>query len=108
MHDVLFADQKALGRDKLSEHAGSLELDMAAFDECMESGRYIEKVGESLKDGARATVRGTPSFVIGRVGDDGKVKGTKLIRGAVGFNVFQTTLDGLLNAGKKTGAETGK
>jgi protein-disulfide isomerase len=108
MHDVLFGNQKALGRDKLSEHAGNLELDVAAFDECVDSGRYAGKVDASLKDGARATVRGTPSFVVGMVGADGKVKGTKIIRGAVGLSVFKTTLDEALNKGKEPVAKVGK
>lgn len=108
MHDVLFSNQKALARDKLSEYAGSLELDVAAFNECVDSGRYADKVDDSMKDGARATVQGTPSFVVGMVGDDGKVKGTKIIRGAVGLNVFKPTLDGFLNARKAPGAKAGK
>jgi len=108
MHDVLFNNQKALERDKLSEYAGTLELDVAAFDECLDSGRYTDKVDASLKDGARATVKGTPSFVIGTVGDDGKVKGTKIIRGAVGFNVFKSALDDQLKAGKTAEANAGE
>lgn len=108
MHDVLFNNQKALDRDKLSEYAGTLELDVAAFDECLDSGRYTEKVDASLKDGARATVKGTPSFVVGTVGDDGKFKGTKIIRGAVGLNVFKTALDAQLKAGKAAEAKAGE
>lgn len=100
MHDVLFKNQKALGKDKLSEYAAGLELDMVGFDECMGSGRYASKVDDSLKEGSKATVRGTPSFVVGMVGDDGKVKGTKLIRGAVGFPVFKKTLDEMLSKDK--------
>lgn len=101
MHHVLFANQKALGMDKLSEYAGSLELDVAAFDECMGSGRQAGKVDVGLKDGGKATVRGTPSFVIGMVDEDGKVKGTKIIRGAVGYPVFKKTLDDMLNREKQ-------
>ena len=97
MHTVLFANQKALGMDKLPEYAGSLELDVAAFDECMGSGRHAGKVDVGLKDGGKATVRGTPSFVVGMVDEDGKVKGTKIIRGAVGYPVFKKTLDDMLN-----------
>ena len=96
MHDVLFNNQKALGADKLSEHAATLELDTAAFDECMSSKRYAGKVEQGLKDGKKASVKGTPSFVVGMIGEDGKVKGTKIIRGAVGYPVFKKTLDEML------------
>lgn len=97
MHDLLFDNQKALAKDKLSEHAATLELDVAAFDECMGSDRYVEKVANSLKDGKKAGIRGTPSFVVGMAQDGGKkVKGTKVIRGAVGFNVFKGVIDDML------------
>ncbi len=106
MHDVLFANQKALGADKLSGHAASLELDMTAFDECMGSGRYEGKVKASLADGKKATVRGTPSFVIGMSAADGtRVKGTKVIRGAVGYGVFKKTIDDMLNPKNENPAE---
>lgn len=105
MHDVLFANQKALGKDKLSEYAGGLELDVAAFDECMGSERYASKVDNSMKDGTKATVRGTPSFVVGKVGEDGKVKGSKIIRGAVGYTVFKETLDDMLKGDEQPKAE---
>jgi protein-disulfide isomerase len=101
MHDLLFGNQKALAPDKLSEYAVTLELDTAAFEECMGSGRYDTTITESLEDGRKATVSGTPSFVVGVIGDDGKLKGTKIIRGAVPYPVFKSTLDAMLYSPKE-------
>jgi protein-disulfide isomerase len=106
MHDVLFANQKALAADQLPGYAEKLGLDAAAFEDCMNSGRYESKVTASLADGKKATVRGTPSFVIGVAQDDGnRVKGTKVIRGAVGYDVFKKTLDDMLKPVKGADAE---
>ncbi|MGB5715969.1 MAG: thioredoxin domain-containing protein [Gammaproteobacteria bacterium] len=102
MHNALFANQKALGKDKLPEYAGTLALDMGMFDECMGSGRHASMVDDGLKAGGQATVKGTPSFVIGVSQADGTtVKGSKLIRGAVGYAVFQKTLNDMLNKDKQ-------
>jgi protein-disulfide isomerase len=100
MHDLLFQNQQALEPEKLSAYAATLKLDTAAFDECMKSDRYAGKVTASLQDGNKATVQGTPSLVVGVMGADGKVKGTKIIRGAVPYAVFKSTLDAMLTAGK--------
>ena len=100
MHDLLFQNQQALEPEKLSGYAATLKLDTQAFDECMKSDRYASKFTDSQKDGNKATVQGTPSLVVGLIGEDGKVKGTKMIRGAVGYPVFKNTLDAMLTVEK--------
>jgi protein-disulfide isomerase len=108
MHDLLFKNQKALEREKLPEYAAALGLDTAAFDECIASGRYDSTVTKSLEDGRKATISGTPSFVVGVINDGSEVKGTKIIRGAVPYAVFKSTLDAMLNPPKEAaGAKAG-
>ena len=89
MHDALFTNQKALQPEKLPGYAETAGVaDMAAFDACLEEGRYAELGKQGLVEGSRAGVQGTPSFVLGVTNPDGTVKGTKFIRGAVSYAIL--------------------
>lgn len=96
MHDKLFNNQKALGADKLPGYAKAIGIDVARFDNCLANDRYKGHVNASMSEARKVGIRGTPSFVIGFSQADGSVKGEKLIRGAVGYNVFQKTIDEML------------
>jgi protein-disulfide isomerase len=64
----MFADQKALTVEDLKAKAETVGLDRAAFDECLDSGRYQEAVDEDLREGTVVGVSGTPAlFVNGRM-----------------------------------------
>jgi protein-disulfide isomerase len=69
MHDRLFAGQAEWAGypDHLSvfkRYAVELELGTAAFDACLDSGRWANAVNADLTEGARLGVWGTPSFFI--------------------------------------------
>ncbi len=67
MHDLLFAEQGSLGVTDLKAKAARLGLNAAAFDACLDSGRYTGKIRQDMFDGARAGVAGTPAlFINGR------------------------------------------
>jgi protein-disulfide isomerase len=67
MHDAMFADQAGLAVDKLKEKAALLGLSMDAFNDCLDSDRYADRVDADLKAGADAGVSGTPAlFINGR------------------------------------------
>lgn len=67
MHDAMFADQRNLGVPALKSKAQELGLDTAAFDQCLDSGKYADAVQEDLEQGSEAGVGGTPAlFVNGR------------------------------------------
>jgi protein-disulfide isomerase len=67
MHDSMFATQRALGVDQLKAKAESLELDLEAFNECLDSGRHAARVDADLVAGRKAGVSSTPSlFINGR------------------------------------------
>ena len=73
MHDSLFGDIKKLGPEDLTARAKRLNLDMEAFDQCLNSGKYAAAVQQDLEDGMAAGVSGTPAvFINGRV-----LKGSK-------------------------------
>jgi protein-disulfide isomerase len=67
LHDAMFANQRALGRDQLKETARTLNLNGPVFDECLESGKYADAVAADVRAGQAVGVQGTPaSFINGR------------------------------------------
>ena len=66
-HDLMFQNQKALGRTELESYAQQVGLDMDKFKNALDGGLYKERVQEDMKTGQTGGVRGTPStFVNGR------------------------------------------
>src|SRR4051794_20672206 len=64
MHDLLFANQKALGDDDLVGYARELGLDVERFSDELRSGRYADAVRADMDEGLRLGVQGTPTFFI--------------------------------------------
>ena len=83
MHDLMFAEQQSLGVDALKEKASRLELDGAAFAECLDTGRYESAVAADVAAGTAAGVDGTPAFFING----------RHISGAVPFETLETVID---------------
>ena len=96
MHDRLFASQRALA--PWSAHAEALGLDVAAFDDCMETGRFAAAVRRDMAEAAKAGATGTPSSVLALTdpNDPTKVKGLTFIRGAQPFATFKAAIDAAL------------
>ena len=78
LHDTMFSRQSELGVDDLKRHAGELGMDQAAFDACLDSGRFAEQVNADLTAGQQYGVSSTPTvFINGRA-----------VMGAAPFEVF--------------------
>lgn len=77
--------------EALTKAAQDLGIDMNKFNTCMTEQRYADKIDQSLSDGMKAGVQGTPGFVVGVLDKDGNVKG-KLIAGAYPFASFDEIL----------------
>ncbi|MCH8096371.1 MAG: thioredoxin domain-containing protein [Proteobacteria bacterium] len=99
MHDQFFAKQASLKQADWVAHAKVVGLDLAAFNQCMESKKYEAAVSEDMKAGIAAGVTGTPTFFIGPLDADGKtIRAGNIITGAQPYRVFQRALDSLLAA----------
>jgi protein-disulfide isomerase len=81
-HDRLF-EGRQLSKESLKELAASLGLDSAAFNACLDSGRYAGEVQNDIAEGKQRGVSGTPTFFI---------NGTKLV-GAQPFETFKKIIE---------------
>jgi len=72
-HDTLYANHRgenkgAFSRENLKRFAEALELDTAAFDSCLDSGKYASKVGDDTEGAQQLGVNSVPTiFVNGQV-----------------------------------------
>jgi protein-disulfide isomerase len=68
-HDYLFShqggeNQGAFSAENLKKFAAELSLDTTAFNQCMDSGKYKEKVNGEKAFASQLGVESTPSFLI--------------------------------------------
>jgi predicted DsbA family dithiol-disulfide isomerase len=67
LHDAMFADQKRLTVDDLKSKAAALSMNAETFATCLDSGKHAAAVRESIVEGSKAGVDGTPAlFINGR------------------------------------------
>ncbi|MBM4353966.1 MAG: hypothetical protein FJ109_09275 [Deltaproteobacteria bacterium] len=67
MHDLLFANNKALERPDLERYAGRIGLDLERFRKELDEGTWKAEVDRQMAEGKKGGVRGTPTlFVNGR------------------------------------------
>ena len=96
-HDRLFNNQQALTEPDLTRHAQALGLSMPVYDKCMAAQLASPaKIRQDQNEGGRAGITGTPTFFIGTVTKDGKLKALRRLVGAHPIANFRTTLDTLL------------
>ncbi len=77
--------------DALVPLAKELGLDEKKFKECLDSGKYADKVNQDLSDGQAAGIQGTPGgFVMSK---DGK---SSVIEGAIPAEQLKAQIDALL------------
>lgn len=72
----------------LRGYAEAAGLDMARFDECMESARYAGRIQAMKQEGTRLGVNGTPTYLIG-----GR------LYGGMPYDEFRAIVDSLITAG---------
>jgi len=84
LHDKLFADQSKLAVEGLKQTATEVAgLDAAAFNKCLDSGKYATEWQKDVDDGTSYGVTGTPAFFING----------RLLSGAQPVDAFSTLID---------------
>lgn len=85
-HDTLFEKQQnGYSVGKFKQWAGELGLQQNKFDDCLDSGKYADKVKTDEQEGQSKGVNGTPAtFVNGR-----------LVSGALPYDSFKQIIDSL-------------
>lgn len=83
MHDLMFANQRALNVPELKQYATTLGLEAAKFTQCLDSGKHAGLVAAGMKQGESMGVNSTPTLYI---------NGRALI-GAQPFEAFRQIID---------------
>ena len=79
----MFSDQSKITVPDLKKKAETLGLDMAAFNQCLDSGEMKAEIDKDQKDGAGYGVSGTPAFFING----------RFLSGAQPFDGFKKIID---------------
>ena len=97
MNDLLFRHPESLTEGTLRAFGSSLSLDNQVLLDCVESGKYAQKVKDGLGAGKRAGVRGTPSFFFGLT-DQARpsIRVRKTLTGAHPYPAFKKLIEDLL------------
>lgn len=82
-HDLLFEASQGFSRSAYESYAAELGLDLDAFAQCLDDGRYNEEVLADLEQGLEIGVSSTPTFFINGIG----------LVGAQPFDVFAEIID---------------
>jgi protein-disulfide isomerase len=90
-HDMLYSNQGgentgAFSESNLLKFANKLELNQNMFRDCLRSGKYTARVAQEAAEMQSDGVRATPSFLING----------QLVEGAQPFDVFQQTIEAIL------------
>lgn len=98
-HDEIFkrttSNGNGLDDAKIQKIASDLKLNTNTFTSCLSNIAKADEVKKDIADGSAAGASGTPTFLIGKSTDDGKIDGDLLV-GAQPFAAFQAVIDPLL------------
>jgi protein-disulfide isomerase len=82
-HDKLFGNPGQLKRDQLLKYAGELGLDVARFQQAMDTARFRPQIDADVNEAKSLGVTGTPAFFVNG----------RFLSGAKPFEEFQTLID---------------
>lgn len=95
LHDKLFEPRVALDERGLMTLAGTLGFDQAAFNRCLQ--QPTDAIARDLATARRLGISATPTFLIGRLKQDGNVLVDRVLPGALPLETFKAVLDELLD-----------
>jgi len=95
MHDLLFRRQAGLTDVVVEESARQIGLDLPRFASCQE-GPGKERVAADIRAAQALGVRAVPTFIIGSITAEGRVRVIRGLSGAQPLEVFTSALDAAL------------
>jgi protein-disulfide isomerase len=98
MHDMLFEQTTNLDVRRYPENAKKLNLDIAAFELCLGSGRQSARIDGGLASGRSVGISATPSFIITKTDGGEVVGGGVIIRGAQPYERYRQAIEQALAA----------
>ena len=100
IHEAMMSKQDSL--KDLSSYAKTLNLNIAEFETCLNTGKYRDAVSRNMALAKELGINGVPGFIIGTTYalDSRKVTGISMIRGAVPFANFQKEIDAAIAANR--------
>jgi len=66
-HDLIFANPKALADEDLKRFAEELNLDVAAWEQCLVEGKFAAEIDADIEAAHSIGITGTPVFIINGV-----------------------------------------
>ncbi len=92
VHDRLYHDQQHLAVADLVTLGANLHLD-PSYGTCLSQSQTADRIQQDAAEAKRLGISTTPSFLIGTVQSDGRVKVREVVVGAQPFKNFQTAID---------------
>jgi len=99
MHDRLFRNRTSLDETVLGRLASEIGLDSTQFAACL-NGLAAAAVQHDISEAKALQINGTPTFLLGTLTSDGRVRVAHRVSGAVPFEALSRMLDGLLASPK--------
>ena len=96
MRDRLFRESRYIDPAKITELAEELELDMFQFQGCIAVGTHMERLKREKREAIRLGVQQTPSFILARVSEDGRLDG-ELFTGSFRWTQMKDKINALLD-----------
>ena len=94
---MLVTGSAALDPDALVEHAETLGLELPAFRQCFDSGKYAAAVRDGIAEGQRLRVTATPTFLLGGTDPESEtLAATRVLVGAKPASEFVAAITALL------------
>lgn len=95
MHEILFNNSGSLSSDFYAQQVEQLGLNVEKYQTCVDKSDSTKNIEQSLADGNKYGVTGTPKFFVGVIKED-KLINIKAISGAQSYNVFASAIEARL------------
>jgi protein-disulfide isomerase len=99
MRNEIFRSSEPLAASAFQKWAGDLGLNLPRFESCLANPDSARPFPQQIADAAAVGITGTPTFILGRVDDEGILRGELLV-GAKPYAEFQQRIEAMLSETK--------